>query len=60
MFCRVLGDNPQKGPTVPPLSLGAIVKQESMAPPLCYLTHSSKSRSWFRRKSTQEARDQVI
>ena len=36
---RVLRDNPQKEATVPPLSLGAIVKQESMAPPLCYLTH---------------------
>ena len=56
---RVLRDNPQKGATVPPLSLGAIVKQESMAPPLCYLTHSSKSRSWFRRKSTQRKRQKT-
>ena len=36
---RVLRENPQKEATVPPLSLGAIVKQESMAPPLYYLTH---------------------
>eukprot|EP00964_Phaeocystis_antarctica_P164287 scaffold142111_cov133-Phaeocystis_antarctica.AAC.1 len=44
-FAASLGTNPQKGATVPPLLLGAIVKQESMAPPLCYLTHSSKSRT---------------
>ena len=44
-FAASLGTNPQKGATVPPLLLGAIVKQESMAPPLYYLTHSSKSRT---------------
>ena len=41
----------KRGPQCPPLSLGAIVKQESMAPPLCYLTQSSRSRSSSSRRT---------
>ena len=63
---RVLRHNPQKEATVPPLSLGAIVKQESTTPPLCYLTQSSKSRSSSSKRTVptevdpKEAKDHVI